>query len=72
MATGFGAGMGIETARNLISKVSDEKNDEIKIDQARAKYLKNRESDSQKVRSETVKKSNEDDNHYQQQCKYFF
>ena len=35
---------------------TDGKNDEIKIDQARANFLKTRESDPQKVNSETVKR----------------
>ena len=42
---------------------TDEKNDEIKIDQARAKYLKNRDFDHQKARSEAMKTSKEKDNH---------
>ena len=41
---------------------TDGKNDEIKIDQARANFLKTRESDPQKVSSETVKQSKEDEN----------
>ena len=61
---------------NLISELEDEtdqsflhvnntdgKNDEIKIDQARANFLKTRESDPQKVNSEAVKESKEDENH---------
>ena len=61
---------------NLIAELEDEadqsflhvintdgKNDEIKIDQARANFLKTRESDSQKVSSEAVKDSKEDENH---------
>ena len=60
---------------NLIAELADEtdqsflhvintdgKNDEIKIDQARANFLKTRESDPQKVNSEAVKKSKEDEN----------
>ena len=42
---------------------TDEKNDEIKIDQARANYLKTRESDPQEVNSGAVKKSKEEENH---------
>ena len=60
---------------NLISELEDEtdqsflhvintdgKNDEIKIDQARANFLKTRESDPQKVNSEAVKQSKGDEN----------
>ena len=60
---------------NLITELEDEtdqsylhvintdgKNDEIKIDQARANFLKTRESDSQKVNSEAVKQSKKDEN----------
>ena len=42
---------------------TDEKNDEIKIDQARANYLKTRKSDPQEVNSGAVKKSKEEENH---------
>ena len=65
-----------QSSINLIAELEDEtdqsflhvintdgKNDEIKIDQARANFLKTRESDPQKVSSETVKDSKEDENH---------
>ena len=65
-----------QSSINLIAELEDEtdqsflhvintdgKNDEIKIDQARANFLKTRESDPQKVNSEAVKESQEDENH---------
>ena len=65
-----------QSSINLIAELEDEtdqsflhvintdgKNDEIKIDQARANFLKTRESDPQKVNSEAVKESKEDENH---------
>ena len=54
-----------ETDQTFLHAINtDEKNDEIKIDQARAKYLKKRELDHQKSRSETVKISKKKDNHF--------
>ena len=60
---------------NLIAELEDESdqsflhvidtdgtNDEIKIDQLRANFLKNRKSNPQKVNYETVKQSEEDEN----------
>ena len=53
-----------ETDQSFLHAINtDEKNDEIKIDQARANYLKTRESDPQEVNSEAVKKSKEEENH---------
>ncbi len=53
-----------ETDQSFLHAIkTDEKNDEIKIDQARAKYLKKRELDNQKIRSEAVKISKERNNH---------
>ena len=53
-----------ETDQTFLHAINtDEKNDEIKIDQARAKYLKKRELYHQKPRSEAVKISKERDNH---------
>lgn len=53
-----------ETDQSFLHAINtDEKNDEIKIDQARANYLKTRESDPQEVNSGAVKKSEEEDNH---------
>ena len=53
-----------ETDQTFLHAINtDEKNDEIKIDQARAKYLKKRELYHQKSRSEAVKISKESDNH---------
>ena len=53
-----------ETDQSFLHTInSDEKNDEIKIDQARANYLKTRESDPQEVNSGAVKKSKEEENH---------
>ena len=53
-----------ETDQSFLHVINtDGKNDEIKIDQARANFLKTRESDSQKVNSEAVKESKEDENH---------
>ena len=53
-----------ETDQSFLHEINtDEKNDEIKIDQARANFLKTRESDPQKVNSEAVKESKEDENH---------
>ena len=64
-----------QSSINLIAELEDEtdqsflhvintdgKNDEIKIDQARANFLKTREYDSQKVNFEAVKESKEDEN----------
>ena len=52
-----------ETDQSFLHAINtDEKNDEIKIDQARANYLKTRESDPQKVNSEAVKQSKEVEN----------
>ena len=46
-----------ETDQSFLHVINtDGKNDEIKIDQARANFLKTRESDPQKVNSETVKR----------------
>ena len=53
-----------ETDQSFLHAINtDEKNDEIKIDQARANYLKTRESDPQEVNSGDVKKSKEEENH---------
>ena len=53
-----------ETDQSFLQVINtDGKNDEIKIDKARANFLKTRESDSQKVNSEAVKESKEDENH---------
>ena len=53
-----------ETDQSFLHVINtDEKNDEIKIDQARANYLKTRESDPQEVNSGAVKKSKEEENH---------
>ena len=53
-----------ETDQSFLHAINtDEKNDEIKIDQARANYLKTRESDPQEVNSGAVKKSIEEENH---------
>ena len=53
-----------ETDQSFLHAINtDEKNDEIKIDQARANYLKIRESDPQEVNSGAVKKSKEEENH---------
>ncbi len=53
-----------ETDQSFLHAINtDEKNDEIKIDQARAKYLKSREFDHQKARSEARKIPKERDNH---------
>ena len=53
-----------ETDQSFLHAINtDEKNDEIKIDQARANYLKTRESDPQEVNSGAVKKSKEEENH---------
>ena len=52
-----------ETDQSFLHVINtDGKNDEIKIDQARANFLKTRESDPQKVNSEAVKLSKEDVN----------
>ena len=52
-----------ETDQSFLHVINtDGKNDEIKIDHARANFLKTRESDSQKVNSEAVKESKEDEN----------
>ena len=53
-----------ETDQSFLHVINtDGKNDEIKIDQARANFLKTRESDPQKVNSEAVKESKDDANH---------
>ena len=53
-----------ETDQSFLQVINtDGKNDEIKIDKARANFLKTRESDSQKINSEAVKESKEDENH---------
>jgi len=53
-----------ETDQSFLHVINtDGKNDEIKIDQARANFIKTRESDPQKVNSEAVKQSKEDENH---------
>ena len=53
-----------ETDQSFLHVINtDGKNDEIKIDQARANFLKTRESDPQKVNSEAVKESKENENH---------
>ena len=53
-----------ETDQSFLHVINtDGKNDEIKIDQARANFLKTRESDPQKVNSEALKQSKEDENH---------
>ena len=53
-----------ETDQSFLHVINtDGKNEEIKIDQARANFLKTRESDPQKVNSEAVKESKEDENH---------
>ena len=53
-----------ETDQSFLHAINtDEKNDEIKIDQARANYLKTRESNPQEVNSGAVKKSKEEENH---------
>ena len=58
------AELGDETDQSFLHVINtDGKNDEIKIDQARANFLKTRESDPQKVNSEAVKESKEDENH---------
>ena len=52
-----------ETDQSFLHVINtDGKNDEIKIDQARANFLKTRESDPQKVNSETVKRLKGDEN----------
>ena len=52
-----------ETDQSFLHVINtDGKNDEIKIDQARANFLKTRESDPQKVNSEAAKQSKEDEN----------
>ena len=52
-----------ETDQSFLHVINtDGKNDEIKIDQARANFLKTRESDPQKVNSEAMKQSKEDEN----------
>ena len=52
-----------ETDQSFLHVINtDGKNDEIKIDQARANFLKTRESDPQKVNSEAVKQSKEYEN----------
>ena len=52
-----------ETDQSFLHVINtDGKNDEIKIDQARANFLKTRESDPQKVNSEALKQSKEDEN----------
>lgn len=52
-----------ETDQSFLHVINtDGKNDEIKIDQARANFLKTRESDPQKVNSEAVKQSKEAEN----------
>lgn len=52
-----------ETDQSFLHVINtDGKNDEIKIDQARANFLKTRESDPHKVNSEAVKESKEDEN----------
>jgi len=64
-----------QSSINLIAELEDEtdqsflhvintdgKNDEIKIDQARANFIKTRETDPQKVKSEAVKNSKGDEN----------
>jgi len=52
-----------ETDQSFLHVINtDEKNDEIKIDQARANFLKSRESDLKKVNSEAVKHSKENEN----------
>ena len=53
-----------ETDQSFLHVINtDGKNDEIKIDQARANFLKTRESDPQKVNSTAMKQSKEDENH---------
>jgi len=53
-----------ETDQSFLHAINtDGKNDKINIDQARANFLKTRESDPQKVNSEAVKESKEDENH---------
>ena len=52
-----------ETDQSFLHVINtDGKNDEIKIDQARANFLKTRESDPQEVNSEAVKQSKKDEN----------
>ena len=52
-----------ETDQSFLHVINtDGKNDEIKIDQARANFLKTRESDPQKVNPEALKQSKEDEN----------
>jgi len=52
-----------ETDQSFLHVINtDGKNDEIKIDQARANFLKTRRSDSKKVKSEAVKQSKDDEN----------
>ena len=52
-----------ETDQSFLHVINtDGKNDEIKIDQARANFLKTRESDPQKDNSEAMKQSKEDEN----------
>ena len=52
-----------ETDQSFLHVINtDGKNDEIKIDQARANFLKTRESDLQKVNSKAVKQSNVNEN----------
>ena len=52
-----------ETDQSFLHVINtDEKNDEIKIDQARANFLKTRKFDPQKVKSDAVKKSKGDEN----------
>jgi len=52
-----------ETDQSFLHEINtDVKNEEIKIDQARANFLKTRESDPQKIDSDAVKQSKENEN----------
>ena len=53
-----------ETDQSFLHAINtDGKNDKINIDQARANFLKTRESDPQKVNSEAMKQSEENESH---------
>ncbi len=53
-----------ETDQSFLHVINtDDEKDEIKFDQVRANFLKTRESDPQKVNSEVLKESKEDENH---------
>ena len=53
-----------ETDQSFLHEINiDEKNDEIKIDHARAKFIKARESDAKKVKSDSTKHAKENEYH---------